>query len=254
MPNLSFGLFSSEHGALILNRNDFHHTSNGGIYGVGWQVMHKGAYDVEEIALVKAELLRLKELRGANLTVLDCGANIGIFSLEMARLLPQGKVFAFEAQERIFYALCGNVALSNFENITAAYCAVGAQPGKIKVPRPNYSRPGSFGSLEINFSKNVEYIGQAVSYREEDMITAPLISIDSLQFSNVDFIKIDVEGMEMDVLRGAKETLEKYHPSIYVEWIKTEKKLLETILLDLGYTLKTYGGNILATIAPPPNS
>jgi FkbM family methyltransferase len=140
--------------------------------------------------------------RGEGVLAIDCGANIGVHTIEMARFMyTWGHVVAFEAQEKIYYALCGNIALNNCLNVNALNSAVGEHCGQIDIPEPDYLRPGSFGSVELQQSASNEFIGQALDYQHRT-IRIDLVSLDSLGLQRIDFIKIDVEGMEEQVLRG----------------------------------------------------
>ena len=90
---------------------------------------------------------------GDGVFAIDCGANIGVHTIEWAQLMyGWGEVISFEAQERIFYALAGNITLNNCFNARAIWAAVGAESGFINVPMPDYFVPSSFGSLEIKKS------------------------------------------------------------------------------------------------------
>ena len=60
-----------------------------------------------------------------------------------------GQVLAFEAQERIYYALAGNIAINNCFNARALHAAVTSEAGRMKIPAPDYLAPASFGSLEL---------------------------------------------------------------------------------------------------------
>ena len=105
----------------------------------------------------------------------------------------------------------------------------------MNIPKVNYNRPASYGSLELRPSKNNEDIGQPVKYDEESTYKVMLMSIDSLNLPRVDFIKIDVEGMELDVLKGAKQTLRRCEPMMLIEHIKTNKINLQKTLKAAGY-------------------
>lgn len=74
----------------------------------------------------------------------------------------------------------------------------------------------------------------------------PLVSVDSLELDRVDFIKIDVEGMEVDALKGALNTIEKYKPILTVEFLKSGYEPVAQFLAALGYQLFVYDLNILA--------
>lgn len=243
---LPFVLAASDHGPMIVSRLDYAQNPHG-FYGVGFQILHTGSYDSEEIELVLSILRKLRTKRGNGICALDCGANIGVHTLAMGKeMIGWGKVVAFEPQERLFYALCGNIALANLFNVYADFSAIGNEIGSILVPKPNYTKSGSFGSLELRQHSKTEYIGQQVSYIPDDMVSVPLTSIDALNMPRVDFIKIDVEGMELDVLEGAKATIERDHSTMLIEWIKCGAAEIRDVLIPLGYELQGIGMNILA--------
>lgn len=243
----AFVLVATDHGPMIVNRNDFHRLPDGGTYGVGWQLLTFSSYDPSEVAEVLEILRKRREKCGDGVMALDCGANIGVHTVEMAKYMTGwGEVFAFEAQSRLYYALCGNIALNNLENATAYWVALGKEPGTIDIPRPNYNKPASFGSLELKHNPNNEYIGQAISYNTKNCVRVNLNSLDSYSFNRLDFIKLDVEGMELDILEGAKKVIKQFRPHMLIEWIKTPRAELEKALTLLGYSFVERGGNLLA--------
>ena len=115
----------------------------------------------------------------------------------------------------------------------------------MEVPVPDYLTPSSFGSLEIRNNPGSEFIGQRIDYTRGKMITTPLIALDDLRLDRADLLKIDVEGMEMDVLRGATATILKSRPVILVEMIKTERSRIERFLSQFGYEFFPIGMNLL---------
>jgi FkbM family methyltransferase len=244
---LPFILAASDHGSMIVPRTDFHQLENGGIYGVGAQILGQGCYDPAEVALLISVLGLVHTKRGNGLIALDCGANIGVFTLEMAReMLGWGHVYAFEAQERLYYALCGNIVLNNLFNASAMNVVLGREPGLFKIPRPNYNLPASFGSLELRKGPDTEYIGQNISYAAKDLADIRMFSIDSLKLPRTDLIKIDVEGMELEVLEGALSTIQDFRPILHIEWIKCGLDAIKDLLTPLGYAFQANELNVLA--------
>ena len=79
------------------------------------------------------------------------------------------------------------------------------------------------------------------------------MTLDELNLPRVDFIKIDIEGMEMEALSGARDTINKYHPVLLIEKIKTDIPLLERWLADNGYKPFGLGINILAVHGSDPS-
>ena len=196
-------------------------------------------------------LLTLLDLRrqhyGDGVIAVDCGANVGVHTIEWAKhMTGWGRVLALEAQERIYYALAGNIAINNCFNASAIHAAVTNQPGTMKMPSPNYLVAASFGSLELMKRDNNEFIGQPIDYSENKMVDVRAIDLDLFNFARLDLIKIDVEGMEPDVLAGAAKCIGGLHPILMVEMIKTDKDKLRAWLESLGYSVFTSGMNFLA--------
>lgn len=244
---IPFILAASDHGPLIVSRFDRNQLANGGLYGVGYQILETGSYDASDIEEMKNLLSKIHASRGPGAIAIDCGANIGVMTLELAKhMRGWGQVFSFEAQERLFYALCGNVALANAFNVQVRHNALGAEVGQIQIPQVDYLSPGSYGSLELKFRPSTEFIGQKVSYQGKNLVTINQISIDSLNLPRLDFLKIDVEGMELDVLNGARETIDSKRPLMWIEWIKSDRAFLDDFLLTRDYKIETLGGNLVA--------
>lgn len=125
---LPFVLASTNTGAMILNHLDRHDTVHGS-YGVGFTFLNQASFDPQELnnALILLHLRR--QYFGDGVFVLDCGANIGAATVEWAIEMSQwGFVYAFEPQERIYYALAGNLAINNCFNARAINAALGNPP------------------------------------------------------------------------------------------------------------------------------
>ena len=177
---------------------------------------------------------------------IDCGANIGVHTIEWASAMTGwGSVIAIEAQERIYYALAGNIAINNGFNALAVHAAVSSEQGTLQIPNPDYFTPSSFGSLELRPRPCNEFIGQQIDYTNNTVLVRKM-TLDELNLPRVDFIKIDIEGMEMEALAGAQQTIRSYRPILLIEKIKTDLQQLEQWLVENGYQLMTLGINILA--------
>ena len=243
---VAFVLAAANHGTMIVNRNDSY-TGAGGSFGVGYEIFGQSSCGQEEIDVALQLLDARKENFGAGVVALDCGANIGVHTIEWSKHMHGwGEVFAFEAQERIYYALAGNIALNNCFNARAFWTAIGAAGGTIRVPVPNYLVPSSFGSLEIRKTAATEFIGQEVDYSDAKTNETVLRSIDSLRLNRVDFIKIDIEGMEMEALAGARGAIQAHKPIMLIEGIKTNLGDLTRFLQEHGYRYFTFGINVIA--------
>jgi len=252
---IAFVLAASNHGSMIVNRNDYRMIDATQGYGVGFQILGNSCFDADEVRFALALLDSRRKHFGDGVVAIDGGANIGVHTIEWSRHMHGwGSVTAFEAQEVVFYALAGNIALNNCLNARARNAALGGDCGQLQVPQANHFVPASFGSLELRHRENTEFIGQSISYESADCTPVPMVTIDSLALKRLDLVKIDVEGMEVEVLRGAEKSLGSLRPLMIVEAIKADRVALETQLAALGYRCFNFGINILAVHASDPTA
>ena len=141
---------------------------------------------------------------------IDAGANIGLVSIPLAQLVKSkhGIVHAYEPQRMMANALCGSAALNDLENLYVYNQALGIENKMLLVEIPSYDKPQDFGLFNM--------------LEQSSAATEPVYvrSIDSLELPRLDFLKIDVEGMEIDVLKGACQTLKQNLPWCWVEYWK----------------------------------
>jgi FkbM family methyltransferase len=190
---LAFVLASSNHGTMIVNRLDYRMLDQNRGYGVGFQILENASFDPGEIKLAVDLLLLRRKHYGDGVVAIDCGANIGAHTIEWAKAMTQwGSVLSVEAQERIYYALAGNIAINNCFNAIALHAAVSSESGVMQIPNPNYSIPSSFGSLELRQRDGNEFIGQKIDY--QNLVNVRKLMLDEFGLPRVDLIKIDVEG------------------------------------------------------------
>jgi FkbM family methyltransferase len=240
---------------MLVNRHDYRLVQGGGGYGVGYQLLNTSSFDQEEVDIV-IQLLEARRKRfGDGVVAIDCGANVGVHTIEWSQFMcGWGEVIAFEAQERIFYALAGNITLNNCFNARAIWAAVGSSNGLIGVPLPNYFVPSSFGSLEIRKTERTEFIGQEIDYAEDKKQPTQMIAIDDLKLKRLDFVKIDIEGMEMDALLGARQSISELRPQLLIEKIKSSENEIVQFVTTLGYKTYQLGINLLAIHETDPVS
>ena len=145
------------------------------------------------------------------MTVLDVGANIGYYTVLMAsRVGPSGRVVAFEPNPRMVDELRYNIELNNFSNVSIQRIALSDVSGSAILFLPEAGNEG-FGSMRQN--KNFE-ASQEISIKTEKLDDV----LEGLEIEAVDFAKIDVEGAERLVFRGAKKLLSgKLKPTIVFE-------------------------------------
>jgi len=177
---------------------------------------------------------------GPGVIALDCGANVGVYSMEWARAMDGwGSIIAFEPQERIYYALAGNLALNNLFNVRALNKAVGATCGSIEVPVIDYCVPRHTGAVSLK-----PEITPA-----KDTIPVELVTIDSLQLPRLDFLKLDIEGMELEALEGARDTIRRSFPFILAEWHLVGREPMLEFMESVNYQTAFMGMNVFA--GPP---
>jgi FkbM family methyltransferase len=206
--------------------------------------LQTGSFDPSEVKLVLELLALCRKHHGDDVVAIDCGANIGVHTIEWAKAMTGwGSVLSIEAQERIYYALAGNIAINNCFNALAVHAAVSSESGVMQIPNPNYLVPSSFGSLELRKRAGNEFIGQHIDY--ENLVNVRKLALDEFDLPRVDLIKIDVEGMELEALQGAARTIERSHPVMLIEKIKADAGHLRQWLELRGYTIIEAGINML---------
>ena len=176
--------------------------------------------------------------------VIDIGANLGAFCVPVAVDLAKigGEVIAFEPQQNIYYQLCGNIIINNLDNVTAVQSAIGSAEGIIEIPKILTNESSIIGAFSLSpIYRNCQNQGNSF---ESKLSNVTIITLDSLLLNDAPcFIKIDVEGYELDVLKGAVEFLSKfnYPPFVFeaweAEWFKNDKIKLMKFIEDLGYQI-----------------
>jgi FkbM family methyltransferase len=175
-------------GPMLYNKHDVY---------IGGSLQRYGEFSVGEQE-VFAQIVRPGAL------VVEVGANIGAHTVELSgRAGPDGEVHAFEPQRIVFQALCANLALNQCANVHARQAAVGEQVGTCVIPAIDPMTRTNYGGV----SPRGVTVGEIV----------PVITLDSLDLPACHLLKVDVEGMEVEVLKGAEGLIETYRPIMYLE-------------------------------------
>ena len=184
-------------------------------------------------------VLMREYLRPGN-TFVDIGANFGYYTLINAEAVrPDGRVISFEPLPLIAQRLEHSVALNGFDHVRVQQIAIGAEVGKIQL----YCPVKHFSGISTVCQDN-PWISE-IPYYSISVPTAPLSEIlPRLDVDRVDAIKIDVEGYELEVLRGALSLLSSHSaPVLFLEilsWAKQESiRPAETLKLlrSLAYSV-----------------
>src|SRR6185295_13640530 len=118
----------------------------------------------------------------------------------------------FEPQPFLFQNLCANLALNGMFNVRAWPFACGEEAGIVHFAVPDYSTPGNFGGVSM------EHGARSSKEATRPMASAPCVRLDDfLGAAPVGLLKVDVEGFELKVLKGATSILSKSRPALYVE-------------------------------------
>ena len=139
--------------------------------------------------------------------ILDVGANIGCTALLFGGLARS--VYAFEPSPTTFAYLEKNISRSGLKNIFLQNMGLGAEAGEYTLTFAPSNRSGGFVSNQTQASTG--HTIEKIVIRQMDEV------LKSLNVSRVDFIKIDVEGFEGHVLRGATQTVAAYRPVVVLE-------------------------------------
>ena len=160
-----------------------------------------------------------KELCVCSNTILDIGANTGIYSMTAKTINPDAKVYAFEPSINTFNKLKFNNDLNNFD-IVSEQIALSNSNGK-QIFYDTDDQNQTSASLSADKSKNWEgFSGKIIEYEVQTMKLSDYIKNNSIE--NIDLIKIDVEMHEPEVIEGLSDYLLKFKPIVIIE-VLTEK-------------------------------
>lgn len=163
-------------------------------------------------------------------TIVDVGANIGTHSIAFASRFPASEIVAFEPQPLAFSLLSANLLAASAANVYPRNCGC-AETERIVRARPDYQRlDWNAGAFSLSESSETDGAG-------DPMLLVPL---DALRFEHcVQFIKIDVEGMEESVLAGARQLIARDRPILYFEVLEIARLAgPRRFLSELGYELR----------------
>jgi len=171
---------------------------------------------------------------------LDVGAHIGYFSLKAARKVGQtGRVVAFEPNPETLKLLRDNVSANRAENVVVEPIACTDREQTLTLfAAPSFNTgAASLGRNNADFSPDGPPKEYSVRGRPIDDV------VRELNLARVDVIKIDVEGAELFVVRGAMNTLKRFHPKLIVEVVPAQLANLKTTPDDLIAAIKAAGYN-----------
>lgn len=165
----------------------------------------------------------------------DVGANVGVLTIPMANTVTNdGCVFAFEPERINFLNLCANIAINSRYSVYPRNVALGATVGSVTIPPVDPWRSENIGLIDL----------KKVGVEKGNGHTVEIVTLDSFKI-NPRLIKIDVEKMEAEVLRGAHDTIRRCRPVLYCEcWGQNEMDAQIAEITDVPYTGYFFQSNI----------
>ena len=174
---------------------------------------------------VEPEEAEVRKVVNRGDTVLDIGANFGVFTKLFSELVgPQGSVIAFEPIPQTFRTLAAGVKRYHKSNVRVLNKALSDTVGTVLMFVPQYADIPGDNLYEASIVSNSQ---------SRNTLAIDSVTIDSLQLPRVDFVKIDVEGHELQVLQGGRRTLEQHHPTLMVE--VTSPGTADFLCKEMGY-------------------
>jgi len=162
---------------------------------------------------------------------IDIGANLGKYTILMGKKLgDKGSVISIEPESHTIKLLKQNIVLNKLKNVVVVGKACSSKTGKSTLYLEGTKYSGGLHSLK----KHAHHVGKTkIEVETLDSI------ISKLGFKRADLIKIDVEGSELEVLRGAQKIITDYHPKIICESLdkKSEEKITN-LLKKFKYKVK----------------
>lgn len=180
---------------------------------------------------VEPELLWIKKFLKKDDVFIDIGANVGAYLFSVETQLPVENIYAFEPNDKLFTRLkrifpgvhIFKIGLSDFNG-----------EANFKIPLMNGKKIASRGTLQTSQKEEDE-----TSFEELKVEVKKLDDFQPVnQLNRIDFIKIDVEGNEMETLRGAENTIKKLKPVLMVEM---EQRHHQTPLWNLISEIENWG-------------
>jgi FkbM family methyltransferase len=168
---------------------------------------------VPQVGSPSREEAFLEQLDFEGETVFDVGGYEGVFALFFARRIgSSGRLVTFEPNPQNYARIVENVKLNGFANVDVRPLALGAQPARASLvfPTDETARGSLLGDIQDQIRREKSAAAVDVDVETIDRLTARDLPVP-------DFVKIDVEGFERDVLEGMTEAIARRRPRLYIE-------------------------------------
>jgi FkbM family methyltransferase len=197
---------------------------------VAHTILETGSWEPESWAAVREHL-------GSGATFVDIGAHIGTYSLRAAPIVgPAGRVIAIEPNPETVRKLQGNIQASGAQTITVEPFACSDAEATLELFAGPQSNSGETSLSQTNASRDQQ---AGTSYKVR---ARPLDAIlQEAGVTRVDAVKIDVEGAEVMVLKGAGHTLDRYHPVVLIEVVDQQLRSMGTSAKEVYEFFRAHG-------------
>ncbi|HBH7052985.1 TPA: FkbM family methyltransferase [Morganella morganii] len=186
---------------------------------------------------------RLLEFSAAPV-IYDIGANLGSWTIPVGNYFQHrnGIVYSFEPQRQVYNQLCGNIYLNKLKNCYTFNSALGDYDGEIDVPVPNPYTDNNLGAVSLDKTIFLEQRCGSEFPTEKRTIN----TLDTLNMPHASLIKIDAQGLELEVLKGGRKWIQAsgYPYIIFTTWgdymkstIEKNKHLFSLLQDEMGYEL-----------------
>jgi FkbM family methyltransferase len=185
------------------------------------QLVDFGAHTRNELAML------LKHVDTDDVFV-DIGAHVGTFTIPVAKKLgTRGKVLAIEGRDETFSILAKNVGANGLAHKVQPLCAIVGQGPKQKLRR-----------VDVDGNTGASFYAPDETSAQEAVDAKSLIS--AYGFARPDFVKIDIEGMELSVLRSIAPIIATHRPKLYVEVVADQLARFGASIFDLDAFLRSF--------------
>ena len=192
---------------------------------IGLSLREYGEFSEIELSLMSKFIMK-------DDVVFDIGSNIGAFTVPFAKKVGElGQVYAFEPQKVIYDLLQDNVNKNKLKNVKVFNVGMGQKKEELELNEIDYSRVGNFGGVSFkydssSFTKNIKNKKYKVK----------IINLNEfMEIEKCNFMKIDVELMELDILTGGKRFLKKFRPILWIENHQFYPNEINKFLLENDY-------------------
>ena len=228
--NKNLKTINTQFGKIVININD---------QFIGKSFLNQKYWGLPDIEII-SKIIELKCKKKNKIVFYDVGANIGTHSIALSNIFKNKIVIrAFEAQSNIYEMFNQSIKINNLNNIELYHNVASDKNDEIiRIDLPDYSKHNNFGGLELfEPFQNSDNAQMQKSGIFEDVKS---IKLDIFN-EEVDFIKIDVEGMENLVLKGSKNLIVNHRPFLFMELLKSKLEDITEFFKDKDYNIYSKG-------------